>query len=99
VAAEIDAEIRSFVEDGYDKAEEILSTHMDQLHRVAQYLIKYEKVDGPDFEKLMNGEVLPIEQEESGSDVTADFDTDKKDTSIDLPIAENDGDIFSGEAE
>ncbi len=99
VAAEIDAEIRSFVEDGYDKAEEILSTHMDQLHRVAQYLIRYEKVDGPDFEKLMNGEVLPIEQEESGSDVTADFDTDKKDTSIDLPIAENDGDIFSGEAE
>lgn len=64
VAAEIDAEIRAFVEEGYDKAEEILSSHMDQLHRVAQYLIAHEKVDGPGFEKLMNGETLP---EEGGS--------------------------------
>ena len=64
VAAEIDAEIRAFVEEGYDKAEDILSTHMDQLHRVAQYLIKHEKVDGPGFEKLMNGETLPDEVEE-----------------------------------
>lgn len=65
VAAEIDAEIRAFVEEGYDKAEEILSSHMEQLHRVAQYLIKHEKVDGPGFEKLMNGETLPEETEDS----------------------------------
>ncbi len=65
VAAEIDAEIRAFVEEGYDKAEDILSSHMDQLHRVAQYLIKHEKVDGPGFEKLMNGETLPEETEDS----------------------------------
>ncbi len=65
VAAEIDAEIRAFVEEGYDKAEDILSSHMEQLHRVAQYLIKHEKVDGPGFEKLMNGETLPEETEDS----------------------------------
>ncbi|MBR2085605.1 MAG: ATP-dependent zinc metalloprotease FtsH, partial [Oscillospiraceae bacterium] len=63
VAAEIDEEIRSFIEEGYDKAEDILSTHMDQLHRVAQYLIKFEKVDGPDFEKLMKGETHPNEED------------------------------------
>ncbi|MBR7037891.1 MAG: ATP-dependent zinc metalloprotease FtsH, partial [Oscillospiraceae bacterium] len=64
VAAEIDAEIRAFVEEGYDKAEDILRTHMDQLHRVAQYLIKHEKVDGPGFEVLMTGGTLPDEADD-----------------------------------
>ena len=72
VAAEIDEEIRAFIEEGYDKAEDILSTHMDQLHRIAQYLIKFEKVDGPDFEKLMKGETLPNE-EDSDSTPRVDF--------------------------
>ncbi len=59
VAAEIDTEIRAYVEDGYQKAEEILTQHMDQLHLVAQYLIRHEKVDGEDFAKLMRGELTP----------------------------------------
>ena len=58
VAAEIDEEIRNFVEQGYNKAEEILTTHIDQLHTIAQYLIKHEKIEGPEFEKLMKGESL-----------------------------------------
>lgn len=62
VAAEIDAEIRAYVEDGYRRAEEILSSHLDQLHAVAQYLIAHEKLDGPDFEKLMKGELTEPEQ-------------------------------------
>lgn len=56
VAAEIDAEIRAFVEEGYAKAEEILSSHIDQLHTVAQYLIQHEKVESEEFEMLMRGE-------------------------------------------
>ncbi|MDE6088987.1 MAG: ATP-dependent zinc metalloprotease FtsH [Oscillospiraceae bacterium] len=59
VAAEIDKEIRSFVEEGYAKAEKILTEHMDQLHTVAQYLIKYEKVEAEEFEMLMRGEEPP----------------------------------------
>ena len=62
VAAEIDAEIRAYVEDGYRRAEEILSSHLDQLHAVAQYLIAHEKLDGPDFDKLMKGELTEPEQ-------------------------------------
>ncbi len=61
VAAEIDSEIRAYVEEGYAKAEDILSTHMDQLHMVAQYLIKHEKIGGADFEKLMKGELMDTE--------------------------------------
>ncbi len=59
VAAEIDAEIRAFVEEGYKRAEQILTEHMDQLHEVAQYLIANEKIDGEDFDKLMKGELIP----------------------------------------
>ena len=34
---------------------------MDKLHVVAKYLMKYEKVDGATFEKLMNGELTESE--------------------------------------
>ncbi len=61
VAAEIDTEIRTYVEAGYKKAEEILTAHMDQLHEVAQYLIEHEKIDGEDFAKLMRGELKQTE--------------------------------------
>lgn len=57
VAAEIDAEMREIVEDGYERAKELLEEHMDQLHLVARYLMKFEKIDDTDFVKLMNGEM------------------------------------------
>lgn len=56
VAAEIDDEIRRIIDNGYEKAEELLQAHMDQLRRVADFLFEYEKVDGEGFEKLMKGD-------------------------------------------
>lgn len=89
VAAEIDAEIRAFVEEGYDKAEEILAGHMDQLHRVAQYLIRHEKVDGPGFEKLMQGETLPEEEETPVSEAEVMPSADSAD-SWNRPVSSDD---------
>ena len=57
VAAEIDGEIRELIETGYEKAKEILTEHGDLLERCAQYLMKHEKIDGPDFYKLMADEI------------------------------------------
>ena len=57
VAAEIDSEIRELIETGYERAKEILTVHSDLLERVAQYLMKHEKINGPDFYKLMEGEI------------------------------------------
>ncbi|MBS7369674.1 MAG: ATP-dependent zinc metalloprotease FtsH, partial [Oscillospiraceae bacterium] len=57
VAAEIDGEIRELIETGYEKAKEILTEHRDMLERVAQYLIKHEKIDGENFYKLMANEI------------------------------------------
>ena len=56
VAAEIDNEIRTLIESAFTDAEKILNEHMDKLH-----LMKYEKVDGATFEKLMNGELTESE--------------------------------------
>lgn len=61
VAAEIDNEIRTLIESAFTDAEKILNEHMDKLHVVANYLMKYEKVDGATFEKLMNGELTESE--------------------------------------
>ncbi len=58
VAAEIDAEIRGVIESCYTRAQEILTTHIDQLHTVAGYLLEKEKIGGEEFVKLMTGEIV-----------------------------------------
>ena len=73
VAAEIDNEIRALVESAFTDAEKILNEHMDKLHVVAKYLMKYEKVDGATFEKLMTGELA--ESEFMGDDTVDVQDT------------------------
>ena len=72
VAAEIDGEIRRIIGTAYTTARTILNDHIDQLHTVAQYLIKNEKASGETFVKLMNGELLsdgsvPSLEEETGA--------------------------------
>ncbi len=55
VAAQIDDEVRAFVEEGMERAESILTEHRDLLEKCAQYLIKFEKIEGKDFYDLMEG--------------------------------------------
>lgn len=57
VAAEIDEEIRDIIEKAYADCTEILRANADKMHFLAKYLLKFEKIDGADFEKLMRGEI------------------------------------------
>lgn len=57
-ASEIDTEIRSIMSKAYQKTEKILSDHLDQLHRVAAVLFEKEKIDGSDFKKVMEENLL-----------------------------------------
>lgn len=72
IAAEIDAEIRELIETSYEKAKDILENHIDQLHILAKYLMKNEKIDGADFEKLMKGEIDENYEKEKSDDAPKD---------------------------
>ena len=54
VAAQIDKEIRSIIDSGYEKCIGILNENMSKLHVVAQALLEKEKIDGEEFETLFN---------------------------------------------
>lgn len=56
VAAQIDEEIRAVIDSGYDQCESILTEHMDQLHKVAEFLYEFEKINDADFDRLMKGD-------------------------------------------
>ena len=55
VAAQIDEEARRFIDEGYNFAVDLLQEHMDQLHALAEFLMKYEKIDGDLFAEVMSG--------------------------------------------
>ena len=55
VAGQIDEEARRFIDEGYNKALALLEKHMDQLHALAEYLMKYEKIEGDVFADVMSG--------------------------------------------
>ncbi|MEG0272239.1 MAG: ATP-dependent zinc metalloprotease FtsH [Hydrogenoanaerobacterium sp.] len=71
VAAEIDSEIREIIDNAYERAREILSSHMEQLHKVAKYLLRYEKIDGEVFKRLMEDPNFPDEAHEREMDERA----------------------------
>ena len=58
-AAEIDDEIHRIIEHAYHACEKLLSEHMDEMKRVAEYLIRNETMDGETFVKVYNGEIVP----------------------------------------
>ena len=62
VAAQIDEEIRSVIDSAYDQCEATLTEHMDQLHKVAEFLYEFEKINGADFDRLMKGDMSVFEE-------------------------------------
>ena len=58
IAADIDKEVKKLITSCYNRCNDILSSNMDKLETVAEYLIVHEKVDGKVFEDLMKGEVV-----------------------------------------
>ncbi len=52
----VDAEIKSFVNQGYETAKRILTEHEDQLHTIAQGLLEYETLSGDEIKNLLDGQ-------------------------------------------
>ena len=52
VALEIDREQRKIIEECYQKAKEVISSNMDLLTNIAEYLLKVETLTKPDIEEI-----------------------------------------------
>lgn len=63
VAAEIDKEVRSFMEDAYAATEKLLNENLDTLHVIAQALIERETLDENEINELVEyGHILTAEE-------------------------------------
>jgi cell division protease FtsH len=58
-ARAIDAEVRRFVDEGYQSAISILSSHREALERIAQALLEREVLDAGEVTMLIEGKELP----------------------------------------
>jgi len=52
----IDTEIKRIVEGAYDRAKQLLSDHVDELHALATALLEYETLTGEEIKKAVKGE-------------------------------------------
>ena len=73
-ARKVDLEIRKIVDKGYDRAKKVLTSKIDDLHKLAKALLTYETLTGEEIENLVNKNVYPtnkedlkIEDEDQGS--------------------------------
>ncbi len=55
IAAVIDVEVKRIIDNGYNRAKKILEQNIDKLHNVAQVLLEKEKIEGDEFEAIMQG--------------------------------------------
>lgn len=56
ISGEIDREVKSIIDDCYDKAKKIILEHMDVLHGCAKLLLEKEKIGRDEFEALFTEE-------------------------------------------
>ncbi len=81
LASIIDEEVKRIIDEAYAKVKDILGQRLDILHRLAETLLVKEKIEGPEFEAIFNGQVLPPEpppaiSAEPGADPQAIAPTD-----------------------
>ena len=73
-AKKVDAEIKKFVEMGYERAKKVLNEKIEDLHKLAKALLTYETLTGTEIENIVTKNIYPenkdgidIEDEDKGS--------------------------------
>ena len=54
IIKDIQKEVKRIIDTAYQKTGDILNANMDKLHQVAGGLLEKEKIDGEEFEEIMN---------------------------------------------
>lgn len=65
----VDSETRKIVETAYDRAKDILTKHIDELHTLAKALLEYELLSGDEIKDLLAGK--PIIRDDEPDDTPA----------------------------
>nr|WP_170539091.1 ATP-dependent zinc metalloprotease FtsH [Ruegeria arenilitoris] len=52
----IEEEVKRLIQQGYDRAHQILTEHKEEWERLAQGLLEYETLTGDEIKRVMNGE-------------------------------------------
>lgn len=60
----IDQEVRRLVDEGEHKARQVLTEHLDDLHKLANALLEYETLSGQEVKDLLDGK-QPVREEAS----------------------------------
>jgi cell division protease FtsH len=71
-ARQIDAEVRSLVDEAYRSAYDILNTNQDTMHRMSAALLERETIDANDIRLLMENKDLPPVKPSGGAAATSD---------------------------
>ena len=76
----IDSEVRRFVDDAYDRANKILTDHIDELHKLAEAALEYETLSGDEINQILAGKSIRTESDEvkaESADITDDMVEDE----------------------
>lgn len=57
-AREIDKEVKVLIDTAYKQAHDLLTEHLDDLHRLTAALLEYETLTGDDVGRIMRGEAI-----------------------------------------
>ncbi len=61
LAAEIDTEVKSIIDNAYERCTKILTDNITKLHNVAQALFEKEKINGEEFIEIFNQDEKTVE--------------------------------------
>lgn len=54
----IDAEVRRFIDEGYEKAKKIITENIDDLHKIAKALLEYELLSGDEIKAILKDKAI-----------------------------------------
>ncbi|HCP82640.1 MAG TPA: cell division protein FtsH, partial [Octadecabacter sp.] len=65
----IEDEVKAFIDQGFQKAMEILTEKNEEFERLGQGLLEYETLTGAEIKRVMAGETLNRDDEDDGLDI------------------------------
>jgi len=77
-AKKVDAEVKKIVEKGYERAKQVLTEKIDDLHKLAKALLVYETLTGDEIRDLILKDIKPTRSFKDGNE-----DDDKESSALD----------------